>query len=129
MRTRFVEHCTTALVIIVGSCRFSSASPATCDDDPELCPPSSRKAMSVTCDCQCTIGAGDDARNRFAGRVAVCLPAALNTWTASEEQRVALVAMKPRVFDPRIFQHCSTAVAGFVALPSRVTRTWRSRRA
>ena len=52
----------------------------------------------------------------FEGRVAVCLPAALNTKTATDEQRVALETMESRVFDQRVYGYCSGAVAGFVRL-------------
>jgi hypothetical protein len=116
MRMRFVGLYATAISLIVASCRFPSDMSPTCTEEIDLCPHSSRTATSVTCDCHCTIGGGDNAANNFDGKVAMCLPPALNTRTASDEQRVALDAMDPRVFDQRVFNHCSIAVAGFVRL-------------
>ena len=83
MRTRFVGLFATAVSVIVASCRFPSDMSPTCAEDIELCPQSSREATSVTCDCHCTIGGGDNSANNFDGKVAWYeQPAvATGTWT------------------------------------------------
>ena len=116
MRTRFVEFCATAVSLIVGSCAFPRSSSPSCDDDLALCPRSSRAATSVRCSCRCTVGLGGKESSAFEGQLTVCLPAALNTKTATDEQRAALATMDPRVFDQLVFAHCSGAVAGFARL-------------
>jgi hypothetical protein len=116
MRTRFVEFCATAVSLVVAGCPFPHDVKPTCDDDIDLCPHSSRTASSVTCDCHCTVGGGDNPANNFDGKFAACLPPALNRMTASDEQRVALDAMESRTFDQRVFNYCSRDVAGFVRL-------------
>jgi hypothetical protein len=116
MRKRFVGFYATAVSLVVASCSFPSSTPPSCDDDVELCPHSSRNATSVTCDCKCSIGGGEDSINEFQGPIAACLPAPLNRVTASDEQRVALQALSPRSFDQRVFRYCSAEVAGFVRL-------------
>src|SRR4051812_8615388 len=116
MRTRLVEFYATAVSVGVASCNFPSTTPPSCDDDVELCPHSSRNATSVTCDCKCTIGGGEDSINQFQGPVAACLPAGLNRITGSDEQRVALQSMEERSFDQRVFRYCSGDVAGFLRL-------------
>lgn len=116
MRTRFVELTGTAffIVVTVASCRFPSTSAPSCDDDVELCPKSSTAANSVTCDCRCTVGASEDTGKTYEGSLPVCLPADLNTTSASDEQRVAIQNMAPRDFDQRVFRYCSREVARFV---------------
>jgi hypothetical protein len=46
--------------------------------------------------------------------VAVCLPPALNKFSATEAQRSALQALEAHVFDQRVFQYCSQDVARFL---------------
>jgi hypothetical protein len=116
MRTRLVELMATAIALVASSCRFPSTSSPTCDEDIDLCPKSERTATSVTCDCHCTIGGGENPANNFDGAIAMCLPPALNTITANDEQRVALDAMEQRAFNQRVYQYCSGSVAGFVRI-------------
>jgi len=114
MRMRLVGSSAIAVMLVTASCRFPSTQGGpSCNDDPALCPPSTKTATSVTCDCTCTIGAieGEDHYN---GRVAVCLPAALNGTIASGEQQIALAALDARTFDQRIFGYCSQEVAPFL---------------
>lgn len=114
MRSRFVEMLAAATSFVAASCQFPTMEAPSCDDDAALCPESSPKATSVTCDCRCTIGSSVGSGNAYQGRVAVCLPAALNARTASAEQRLALDALEPRIFDQRVYGYCSQTVAGFV---------------
>lgn len=113
MRKRLVELTGTAL-LVVASCRFPTSEKPSCDDDVELCPHSSTAANSVTCDCRCTVGASEDTGKTYEGSLALCLPADLNTTTASDEQRVAIQALAPSDFDQRVFRYCSREVSRFV---------------
>lgn len=83
----------TTLSLLVASCRFPSTRASSCDEDAALCPPSSKSATSVTCDCHCTIGFSEDTGQNFAGHVAVCLPPALNGAIAASAQQAALRAV------------------------------------
>lgn len=123
MRGRLLGTSATTLVL-VASCRFPSSRGASCEDDVALCPQSSRSASSVTCDCRCTVGFSEDTGQIFDGHVAVCLPPALNGAMAAGEQKLALSAIEPRVFDQRVFQFCSRDVAAFlrssIRMPGRL---------
>ena len=69
MRTRFIEVCGTAVALVAASCQLPNTTAPSCDDDAKLCPHSSPEAISVTCDCRCTIGGGDQTANTFEGSI------------------------------------------------------------
>jgi hypothetical protein len=56
----------------------------------------------------------DDTGDNYAGRVAVCLPAELNSMIAAGEVQTKLHTLDERTFDQRVYQYCSQDVARFL---------------
>lgn len=118
MSRRAASRTASPIIVSVGlavaSCAYVNPEQTpSCTDDPTLCPPSSKQATAVACECTCKVGMFADERT-FKGRVKACLPAELNDAIASPEQRSALAAMDARLYDQRVYRYCSGDVAGFV---------------
>jgi hypothetical protein len=99
----------------ISGCDVTEVKPSACEENPELCPASSRTATDLTCDCRCDAGfSGITPTRTFEGRIAACLPPSLNPLTVTNEARPVLESMSNAEFNQRVYRYCSVDVASFL---------------
>lgn len=99
---------------VVAACFGPTEEPTTCEHDPSLCATFPKEAKRVVCSCSCEFRVSLTRVRKFEGSFDACLPPELNVATASESQRVALMAMSPERHGQAVYAVCSERVATFL---------------
>lgn len=118
MRTAFIAvplACAACIACMLGGCQPEPESRGGCEDDPALCPTSTRTATDLSCDCRCVAGwSGFTPTRAFTGSINTCLPPSLNPMTGTPEEKAAISAVGDADYSQRVYKYCSETVATFL---------------